>query len=126
MRHQVIALVDDEEVFHWIARQFLDKIDSNLDVQSYYNGQEAIDHLIDGDIKPTLLLLDLNMPVANGWVFLEKYASLMHEHPLDVYMVSSSIDQQDQTRARSFEYVKEFISKPISIEILKKIIEKKD
>lgn len=118
---QKLALVDDEEVFHWIAKQFISRVDDSIEVLSFYNSKEALDYIKAGNSKPEMLFLDLNMPVSNGWVFLEEY-SQMPENGMAVYVCSSSIDPEDHKRAKKFKRVKDFISKPLDMEKLEGIL----
>jgi len=92
------------------------------------NGQEAIDYYIElsrqpNSSYPEIIFLDLNMPVLDGWGFLDKFKSdLYSEFPKTwVYILSSSVDPSDRSRSESYPFVKDFISKPITKEILQKI-----
>lgn len=119
-----ILLIDDEEVFHWIAKQFLERIQMEVNTSSCYNGQEGLDFMKETLELPDIILLDLNMPIANGWVFLDKYENLRRDDlgKSRVYVVSSSIDPEDMKRARSFSFVVDYIPKPISLEILQELL----
>lgn len=119
-----VVLIDDEEVFHWITKQFINKVSTSVEITSCYNGQEGIDYLKRVKKPPDLILLDINMPVANGWVFLDSYARLdgkIKKHS-SVYVVSSSIDPEDVNKARSYPFVKDFISKPVTLELLQELL----
>ncbi|NNE54732.1 MAG: response regulator [Flavobacteriales bacterium] len=119
-----VMLIDDEEVFHWITKQFIHKVSNEVDVTSCYNGQEGIETLKKEKVSPDLIMLDLNMPIANGWVFLDAYEKLedvLRKHT-NVYVVSSSIDPEDVNKAKSYPYVKDFISKPVTLELLQELL----
>jgi CheY-like chemotaxis protein len=60
------------------------------------------------------------MPVMNGWDFLDNM--LIKNLNLKVYMLTSSIDPKDQEKALGYHAVKDFISKPLKEERLRKII----
>ena len=88
----------------------------------FKNGQEALDYFIgifqkmDERVIPQVILLDLNMPVMNGWEFLNKLAE--YDFPAlkksTLYIVSSSINPVDLERSKQFNLVHDFIVKPIS------------
>ena len=117
-----IGLIDDEEVFHWIAKQFLERVDRTVQTVSFYNGKEALDFLSANEEAPEIILVDLNMPVANGWEFLDRYHALNTTSDSRIFVVSSSIDPNDMKRARSYEHVEDFIPKPITTEFLEKLL----
>ncbi len=92
------------------------------------NGQDALDYYenlktTSGDTSPEIIFLDLNMPVLDGWGFLERFDSLYFSHfpKTEIYILSSSVDPSDKLRSEAFPFVKDFISKPITKEILNKI-----
>ncbi len=58
------------------------------------------------------------MPVLNGWEFIEAYEALGCTYKVDMYMLSSSVYENDIEKAKSYKTVKGFISKPLSIERL--------
>ncbi len=83
----------------------------------YRQLQEAPDNL------PELILLDINMPVLNGWEFLDEFIALLPKLPVEipVYMLSSTIDQADFDKAETYSVVKGFYSKPLTRENLVEI-----
>ena len=77
----------------------------------------------DALVLPDLIFLDLDMPGFSGWDFLESFSKLLPclGKQITIYIISSSVDQNDMLRARNFSFVKEFISKPVEIEKLEEI-----
>ncbi|MDO7742963.1 MAG: response regulator, partial [Pedobacter sp.] len=63
---------------------------------------------------PDLIFLDINMPIMTGWEFLVEYEKLSINKMIPVYMLSSSIFQNDIDKAKTFPNVKDFMSKPMS------------
>jgi CheY-like chemotaxis protein len=102
---------------------------NGIDVTTSFfsNGQEAIEALkkdTTGDHVPDLILLDVNMPIMNGWQFLDEYSRLRELLPKSsvIYMISSSNDVVDINKAKGYNtIVKDYFLKPICKEDLDKI-----
>ena len=123
----LVAIVDDDKIFHMMAVRLLQLTNVSDRFLTFINGREAIEYLeknrADESQLPDTLFLDINMPIVDGWAFLEKYhvlhASLAKA--VKIYMVSSSIDPRDTDRAKENIHVLNYISKPISKEDLQEI-----
>lgn len=112
-------MADDEAVFHWIVKKHVQLIDSECEILSFFNGDEVIEYLANSpESTPDILLLDLNMPVCDGWKFLESYSNSNHNRKMDIYILSSSINPDDKKKASKFDMVNDFVSKPISNDFL--------
>jgi len=122
-----ILLVDDDEINNFISIKLIKKAISNANITACLNGRFAIDELTriqkaDPEALPDFILLDINMPIMNGWEFLDEYKRLNID-PLGkskIYIISSSVFSNDISKARSYPLVKNFVSKPLSVE---KIVE---
>ena len=94
------------------------------------NGSMAIEYLQEliagNEVLPHLILIDINMPVLNGWEFLDAYEKLGIQTEIDMYMLSSSVYENDIEKAKTYKTVKGFISKPLSIERLVELFEGKN
>lgn len=123
----LIAIVDDDKIFHMMAVRLLQLTNISDRFLTFINGREAFEYLDknadDPASLPDVLFLDINMPIVDGWAFLEKYDTIQSGlvKKVKIYMVSSSIDPRDTDRAKENEYVIEYISKPVSKEILLEI-----
>ena len=123
-----VYLIDDDEVFVFLTKRIIEKSNANVSIQVFTNGQDAIDHLMDiaGDFNalPDVILLDLNMPVMDGWEFLEAYQHIDfadNQRP-SLYIVTSSISPHEIERAKHLKIVSEFIVKPLAKEKFVEII----
>lgn len=121
-----LLVIDDDEINIFIIKKIVDKTGFDVNTVSKGNGQLAIDYInsvIGGDESfPDIILIDINMPVLNGWDFIEAYEKLEVSHKVDIYMLSSSVYENDIERAKSYKSVKGFISKPLSIERLTELL----
>jgi CheY-like chemotaxis protein len=88
----------------------------------FFNGLEAIDELkdkVETDNIPDLILLDINMPVYDGWQFLEEFKKIKQKltKEITVYMVSSSNDATDISKSKEYkDEVKKYYYKPMTQE----------
>jgi CheY-like chemotaxis protein len=127
----LIWIIDDDDLFIMITRNNIRKASSHLETEVFHDGQESMDCLKEristGGHLPDIILLDLNMPIADGWAFLTNYAQLDDgvRIKIQVYVCTSSIDPKDVHRANAFEDVKDFKEKPLSTEVILDILEKK-
>ena len=100
-----IAVIDDDEVFQLIIQKQLEMKGLKCDVLKFKNGQEATDFFtqdgLDHGQLPDLVLLDVNMPIKDGWGFLADYKELSQEikSKVNLYMVTSSVIQSLRCRA---------------------------
>jgi CheY-like chemotaxis protein len=120
-------IVDDDEIYIFTTKKLLNKIDFSEDVAVFQNGKEAIDALKftlrNKNELPDVILLDLNMPIMDGWQFLDEFIRIKSEKQIKIYIVSSSVDPSDIERANTYNMVSNYIVKPISREKLHEITE---
>jgi CheY-like chemotaxis protein len=129
-RTPIIALVDDDHIFQLTASRTLKSTNIQHKILQFENGEEALNFIRDNvnhsENLPDYIFLDINMPYVDGWMFLEDYSALKGklEKPICIFVVSSSIDPRDMSRAQNDSNVKEYISKPVTkekfIELLRK------
>lgn len=124
MKYSTVFIVDDDIVFHFIIKKLF--VRSNLNVQTnyFFNGLEAIEAIKNDNIIPDLILLDINMPIYDGWQFLEEFRKIKNDlsKNTDVFLISSSDDISDINKAAFYkEEVKRYCNKPLSIKELQEI-----
>ena len=121
-----LLVIDDDDINIFIIKKIVEKTGFDIDMVSKNNGQQAIDYLkqtISSNLPlPQLILIDINMPVMNGWEFIEAYQELDFKKEADLYILSSSVYENDIEKTKSYSSVKGFISKPLSIERLTELI----
>lgn len=119
-----IMLVDDDESTNFINKLFLKEAKASDDIVVFQNGKEALAYLSAGNHTVDLILLDINMPIMNGWEFLEHFEELKLGRNLKtmVVMLSSSVNSDDKIRAEEFDTVKKFVNKPLFKETIDDIL----
>lgn len=120
-------LIDDDELCNFLTANTLQFNNFCAETRSFTNAKEALEELkasIEKGKFPDFLFLDLNMPVLDGWDFLEVY----RQYPVEakknctLYVLSSSVDENDINKSKLYEDVRDFLSKPLNkmnLEVIK-------
>ncbi len=123
-----VFLIDDDRLSNFVNRSILRSIGLGFKIFAFETAEEGLEKLKelinDGFPLPELILLDINLPAMDGWDFLREYEKLrpeMNSIPV-IYMLSASLDEKDQDKAKNYEQVKGFISKPFRKENLSAIL----
>ena len=117
---QRVLLIDDDEINNFICINILTKIGFSESVKAFESGLDALDYLKEllsqgkTEELPQVIFLDINMPIMNGWDFLEAYKELEKPHKIALFMLSSSIYKADVERASKYDDVVEFVTKPLN------------
>ncbi|MDR5591483.1 response regulator [Christiangramia sp. SM2212] len=130
---ELACIIDDDKIYVNLVKKIIEikKLSENLLI--YKNGKEALDYfknimetVTDEDKLPDIIFLDLNMPVMDGWEFLNEFIKIKNSlnKKITLYVVSSSIDPRDLERAKSFNLVTDYLIKPIELKKFEKIFEK--
>jgi CheY-like chemotaxis protein len=124
----IVALIDDDEIVRFMESKVIESTNLVNRIKTFSNGEEAINFLKSNsknpDLLPEIILLDLNMPIMDGFGFLEKYIILEPKlgKKITIYVVSSSISPADIERINQISEVSDFIIKPITKEKFEKIV----
>lgn len=112
-----IFLVDDDPINNLINKRLLGKTGASASIKEFLEGENALQLIsqLSSDHR-LLVFLDINMPVMNGWEFLNQYQELFPNRKDKILILSSSIDFQDRQRAKEYEVVTGFLEKPLTLE----------
>lgn len=116
-----IVIIDDDDLTNIINQRLIHNIAPDIDISIFANVNDALRFLEDNDLKGDfLILLDVNFPHSSGWDFLDKYKRFLVQS--SVVVLSSSIDTGDRKKARKYETVVDYITKPLSLELVKEML----
>ncbi|WP_395047985.1 response regulator, partial [Flavobacterium sp.] len=122
------CIIDDDDIYQLTTSVLLKRTDLVNKIIVFSNGLKAINFLKDemGNKEniPDILFLDVNMPVMDGWEFLEEYLLIKPMMPkrVVIYMVSSSVDEKDVLKAKSISALSGYLVKPISSQNIMEVI----
>lgn len=120
-----VLVVDDDEIIVFLHNMIMQDNGMASDSLSFQNGKEAFDYLnSENNLNQTcLVLLDINMPVMNGWQLLDNIQSAPYAKNIHVVMVTSSIDTEDREKASQYPQVIAYFEKPLNNKSLKQLKE---
>ncbi len=112
-------IIDDDDVNNFLCTKIISKSGLACDIETHLTGIAALQSIQDANAAdlPDLLFLDINMPVMNGWDFLDEFKKIKldKKEGIKIIMLSSSIYQKDLDRAKAYTEVTDYITKPLSI-----------
>tara|TARA_Y100000782_G_C10188796_1_gene268910 strand:+ start:13269 stop:13682 length:414 start_codon:yes stop_codon:yes gene_type:complete len=120
-------VIDDDPVFQMIIQKLLMRIDFCGNVETSKNGMEAAAKMLEAleseSSLPDFIFLDINMPIMDGWQFLERFTEPLKESQRipAIFIVTSSIDESDREKAKSHPLVQGYITKPVKLEFLQSL-----
>ena len=127
---ETILCIDDDPITLMLCKMVINKASFSKTIDVAKNGQDALVYfdklkISDPNInsKPQLIFLDLNMPVMGGWEFLNCFNTSEYSefHDSKIIILSSTIDPSDLARSKKYPMVIDFLSKPISKEMLEHV-----
>jgi CheY-like chemotaxis protein len=129
-----VLLVDDDDATNFIHQMVIQRLNLDVKLQVVHNGKEAIEYLtctgkFSNEIpfpQPGIIFLDINMPIMNGWEFLEEYKKLSEEQKAKIViaMLTTSANPDDEKKAKGSAEIVEFINKPLEEMSLEFLIQK--
>jgi CheY-like chemotaxis protein len=117
-----VLLVDDDYISNFIADHLLQKFSVCDNVMFCRNGDEALRYLKETDVFPELIFLDINMPVMDGFEFIEAFQHYnMDKNTTRIIIYTSSFSQKDIQILKNIGF-QDFIIKPLTEEKLLNIL----
>ncbi|MFY8010162.1 MAG: response regulator, partial [Flavobacterium sp.] len=122
--------IDDDEIFTYIIKKIIEESDIAEQITIFNNGRDAINYLSEvaeeETLLPKVIFLDLNMPLLDGWGFLDEYIRLKPKmcKKINLYVITSSVSTYDHERSKQYSDITDFIVKPLAKEKFISIIKK--
>lgn len=120
-------IIDDSELDCYIAKKLIEHTGKSRNIQTFTAAEDALNDISamesDNGVEKTVILLDILMPVMNGFVFLDTFEKLPEETTKQylIVAITSSLNKNDIERVASYKSVKGVIDKPLSIVALSSI-----
>ncbi|RRQ50278.1 DNA-binding response regulator [Maribacter algicola] len=123
------CIIDDDPIFIYGTKRIMKETDFYEDLIVYSNGQEALEGLDQictlGKKIPDVIFLDLNMPIMDGWEFLDQFIRLHGDklYGTLIYILSSSVNPRDLEKVKNYKVVNKYILKPITPNDLENVVQ---
>ena len=127
---QSVLLVDDDDTVNFFNEFLLNQLEVSEEIVIRENGEQALSYLSDlhGEERefPDLIFLDINMPVMDGFEFLEAYqeARMQDKTNALIVMLTTSLHPKDVARAETYPFISEYVYKPLTQEKVQQIVGK--
>ena len=128
--YNCVLLIDDDNATNFLNSWIIKKLNFSENIVIKKDGKQALDFLttsVNGQFpKPRLILLDINMPVMNGWEFMDNYKILTDQQRAKIVLVLLTTSRNSKDIAKSKEYpdITGYENKPLSIKKMENIIKK--
>lgn len=114
-----VLIIDDDPIILVLHKSIAIRSGLCTEPLSFQNGKAAWDYLCKNSSEEEnyLLLLDIHMPLMNGWEFLDTVKSTPLWQQMKIIVISSSIDARDHERARQYSQIIRYIEKPLRFDV---------
>jgi CheY-like chemotaxis protein len=131
-RFNTIMLIDDNEIDNLINQKIIESSNICKHIFTHTGGKSAIEFLKNMEkiaattnnvTLPEVVFLDIDMPLMDGFQFLDEFEKLSRstKEYCSIIMLTSSINPQDMSKSKKYDYVKKYVNKPLTQESLKKL-----
>lgn len=123
---ELACIIEDDPIHLFLTKKHIDITGLVEKILVYKNGKDAYDKLkelfVNREKLPQIIFLDLNMPVWDGWQFLDEFTKMPVTQKVEIYILTSSVHDEDIKRAKTYSLISNYLAKPISQEQMKTIL----
>lgn len=129
-KYRTVMLIDDNEIDNLINQKMIEAAAITENIYTHTGAKSAIEFLrnmerldVSDKVLPDIIFLDIDMPLMDGFQFLEEFEKLGNaaKKKCKIVMLTSSINPQDFNRSKKYENVKLYLNKPLSHESIMKM-----
>lgn len=116
---RTICIIDDDPLYKLLLKKTIERLSMNIDVITFEDGKQAIEGLSKLNENtahlPDIILLDINMPVMDGWEFMDQFVEDKNQFlkAMTIYIASSSIAKHDIEKSKTYTEISGYLVKPI-------------
>lgn len=125
-KFDLLCIIEDDPTHLFITRKMIEMSGMVENIMVYKNGKEAYDKLkaifLSSEILPEIILLDLNMPIWDGWQFLDEFTKIPIKTKIIIYILTSSNSEEDKKMAEKYNLDENYLIKPISLSEIKTVL----
>jgi len=124
MNYQLL-IIEDDPIFTFLLEKGINITDLKGEIFNFLNGKPALEHLNDSYSETInyIIFLDLNMPIMNGWEFMDELEKIAKTDNCMVFVLTSSAYRHDIEHLKKKPLVADFVTKPITEYLLQGIKE---
>jgi len=123
----LVCIIDDDPMHVFITKKYVELSGFVERILVCRDGKDAYDTLtclLTNDSKlPEVIFLDLNMPIWDGWHFLDEFTKISIDQKITIYLLTSSNNEEDLLRAKKYSLSSNYLVKPIQQHQIKNILE---
>jgi len=119
-----ICIINDDDIFTFILKKSIIKLNICNHVLTYTNGKEAILAFSEnGHVLPEIIFLDINMPIMDGWGFLAEFNKIITPQKIAIYIISAHVSDKDIIKVKLNKQITGILSDPTEPALIKKIVD---